>query len=95
MTAEPRAQSSPDSAGTSLAIQWLRLHSSNAGGMALVPGWGSEIPHAVGHSQKPVNKQIFKFQAVLRTVEEVNREGKRAGDQECGTFIEVEGRKVC
>ena len=93
VTAEPPANTSPDSAGTSLATQWLRLHSSSAGGMALVPGRGTEIPHAVRHSQKPVNKQIFKFQAVLRTVEQGNRKDRRAGGPDCGTFMEVGGRK--
>ena len=31
--------------GTSLAVQWLRLHTSTAGGMDLTPGWGTKIPH--------------------------------------------------
>ena len=34
---------------TSLAVQWLRFHASNAGGMGSVPGWG---PHATWHGQK-------------------------------------------
>ena len=32
-------------AGTSVAIQWLRLHVPNAGGTGLIPGQGTEIPH--------------------------------------------------
>ena len=32
---------------TSLAVQWLRLHASNAGVQGLIPGWGTRIPHAV------------------------------------------------
>ena len=34
--------------GTSLAVQKLRLHAPNAGGLGLIPGWGSggtKIPH--------------------------------------------------
>ena len=32
--------------GTSLELQWLRLHAPNAGGMGLIPGWGTKVPHA-------------------------------------------------
>ena len=31
--------------GTSLAVQWLRLHSSTAGGVGLIPDWRTKIPH--------------------------------------------------
>ena len=34
--------------GTSLVVQWLRLHAPNAEGMGLIPGQGTKIPHAVG-----------------------------------------------
>ena len=30
---------------TSLAVQWLRLCTSNAGGIGLIPGQGTEISH--------------------------------------------------
>ena len=33
--------------GTSLALQWLRLHTSTAGGMSSVPGGGNKILHAM------------------------------------------------
>ena len=32
--------------GTSLAVQWLRLGASTAGGMGSIPGWGTKILHA-------------------------------------------------
>ena len=32
--------------GTSLAVQWLRLCASNAGGTGSIPGQGTKIPHA-------------------------------------------------
>ena len=32
--------------GTSLVVQWLRLHVSNVGGMGSIPGQGTKIPHA-------------------------------------------------
>ena len=36
---------------TSLAVQWLRLCASSAGGIGSIPGWGTKIPHAVPCSQ--------------------------------------------
>ena len=38
--------------GTSLVVQWLRLHASNAGGEGSIPGLGTEIPHALGCGHK-------------------------------------------
>ena len=38
--------------GTSLAVQWLRLCASQAGGVGLIPGQGTEIPHAAWCGQK-------------------------------------------
>ena len=32
--------------GNSLAVQWLELYTSTAGGTHLIPGWGTNIPHA-------------------------------------------------
>ena len=32
---------------TSLAVQWLRLHTCNAGREGLIPGQGTNIPHAM------------------------------------------------
>ena len=47
--------SKSDFMGTSLVVQWLKLHDFNAGDMGLIPGWGTKIPHAVQHGQK-INK---------------------------------------
>ena len=41
--------------GNSLAVQWLRLHAPNAGGLGLIPGLGTEIPRATWHSQEKKN----------------------------------------
>ena len=38
--------------GTSLAAQWLRLHTSNAGGTSLIPVLGIKILYATWHGQK-------------------------------------------
>ena len=38
--------------GTSLAVQWLRLQVSTAGGMGSICGQGSRIPHATLHNQQ-------------------------------------------
>ena len=40
---------------TSLAVQWLRLRISSAGGVGLIPGWGTTIPHAAQRAAK-INK---------------------------------------
>ena len=40
------------SLGTSLVVQWLRLHTSPVGGEGLSPGWGTKIPHTTWHGQK-------------------------------------------
>ena len=33
--------------GTSLAVQWLRLHASNVEGSGSMPGQETKIPHAM------------------------------------------------
>ena len=38
-------------------VQWLGLHTSTAGGAGLIPGRGTNIPHATLHSQKKKTKQ--------------------------------------
>ena len=45
--------------GTSLAIQWLRLHTSNVGGTGSIPGRGTKIPHATQRGQKFKNPRMF------------------------------------
>ena len=40
--------------GTPLAVQWLRLHASIAGGKSSVPGQGAKILHAV-HAAKKIH----------------------------------------
>ena len=41
--------------GTSLAVQWLRLCTSNAGGIVSIPGQGTKIPHVTWHGQNNNN----------------------------------------
>ena len=38
--------------GISVAVQWLRLHALNVGGMDSTPGPGTKFLHATGHGQK-------------------------------------------
>ena len=38
--------------GTSLAIQWLRLHASTAGGTGSIPGCGINNPQAMWYGKK-------------------------------------------
>ena len=46
---------------TSLVVQWLRLCASTAGGMGLIPGRGTKIPHAVLHSRKKKRARMICF----------------------------------
>ena len=41
--------------GTSLEVQQLRPHTSNAGDVVSIPGWGAKIPHA-SRPKKPKHK---------------------------------------
>ena len=38
--------------GTSVVVQWLRLHAANAGDLGSIPGQGTKIPHAAQCGQK-------------------------------------------
>ena len=42
--------------GISLAVQWLTLHASTAGGVGSIPGQGTKIPHALWHGQNDSKK---------------------------------------
>ena len=44
---------------SSLAVQWLRLHASSAGGMGSIPGWRTKIPHATWWPKKNNNKVMY------------------------------------
>ena len=46
--------------GTSLAIHWLRLHSSSAGDMGSVPSQGSKIPCALQPQKRKKNYYDLK-----------------------------------
>ena len=43
--------------GTSLAVQWLRLCASKVGGVGLIPGIGTKIPHALRPKKKKEKKK--------------------------------------
>ena len=38
-------------------VQWLRCHTSTAGGMGSIPGPGMKIPHATRRGQRKENKK--------------------------------------
>ena len=40
-------------AGTSLAVHWLRFCASNARGTGSIPGWGTKLPHATVAKKNP------------------------------------------
>jgi len=41
--------------GTSLEVQWLRLYTSTARGVGLIPGWGTKTLHAIQKEKKKWN----------------------------------------
>ena len=47
--------------GTSLAVQWLRLCASTAGGMGSIPGQGPKILHASVTPSQIKGKKIKTF----------------------------------
>ena len=46
--------------GTSLAVQWLRLHFSTAGGRGWIPAQGTKIPHTSGGAAPSPQKHILQ-----------------------------------
>ena len=42
--------------GTSLVVQWLRLHAPTAGGLCFIPGRGTKIPHTATKDPECLNK---------------------------------------
>ena len=46
--------------GTSLAVQWLRFHTPNAGDTGSIPGWGTKIMNIMqcGQKKKKVRRWI-------------------------------------
>ena len=50
--------------GTSLVVQWLRLHASNARSTGSIPGQGTKIPHATrcGQKTKKTNEESTEVQ---------------------------------
>ena len=46
---------------TALAIQWLRLNASNAGGMGSIPSWGKLRFHVLSGMTKITIIIIIKF----------------------------------
>lgn len=41
-----------------MTVQWLRSHTSTAGGMDSNPGWGTKIQHVTQYSQKKKKNQL-------------------------------------
>jgi hypothetical protein len=52
--------------GTSLVVQWLRLHAPNAGGPVSIPGPGTKIPHAATKSLCPTTKTQINKKGFLK-----------------------------
>ena len=74
--------------GTSLAVHWLGLRASAAGGPGLIPGWGTRIPQTAWHGQK-TNKQTnqpknddAEWPATTWMISQMERRGKEARPEE-------------
>ena len=59
------ARKKTENVGTSLVVQWLRLFTSTAEGMGLIPGWGTKILNALWHSKKKKKKENVGCRAIL------------------------------
>ena len=60
----------------SLAVPWLRLGVSNAGGASLIPGLGTKIPQATRCSQKlKKKKKKYPLKTNLRHAVELGSMG--------------------
>ena len=59
MAARIQVRQSDLSLGISLAVQWLRLHASTAGGAGSTPGQRTKILQVAGHGQS-INQSINK-----------------------------------
>ena len=51
-----RSGANQEGPGASLVVQWPRLHTSNAGGLGSIPGWGTRFPHATTKTLAQPNK---------------------------------------
>ena len=67
--------------GTSLAVQWLRLCASTAGGTGSIPGWRTKILHATKGGQK-IKKKKKDWQIVKNRF----RAGVRGGQHVAGKW---------
>ena len=62
--------------GTSLAVPWLRLCTSTAGGVCSIPGWGTKILHAARCGQKKKKKKKKKKKSQESIVPHITSLGK-------------------
>ena len=65
-------------------VRWLRLHIFNAGGKALIPGWGTKIPHAMWCNWKKENSSPEDQHMGQRFQEVETRKGRGRKSAPCG-----------
>ena len=54
-------------------VQWLRLCTSNAGCMGLIPGWGTQIPHAAWHGPNKQEKNLKRNEVKICKISDVSQ----------------------
>lgn len=61
-------------------LQWLGLHASTAGGMGLIPGHGTRIPHAeqCGKKKEPHKTWSPKLNTYIRKYQCLRRQGRKS-----------------
>ena len=65
--------------GISLAVQWLRLWASTAGGTGSIPDWGTKILQAKQYSQE--KKRLLWTRTLLRLHKGCESPGRRVSSQ--------------
>ena len=68
------SQSKTVNLGTSLAGQWLRLHTSIAGVSSTIPGWGTKILYTLWYKRKIKSSHFIRgtLSTILRWIYMVN-----------------------
>ena len=67
----------PSLTGTSLVFQWLKLCASNAGGVGLIPGQGTKIPHASWQKKNKNKKTQNRSNIVTHSIKTSKRSASK------------------
>ena len=54
-------------------VQWLRIHTSTAGGIGLIPGWVTRFPKLSCATKKEKNTTIYKVSLAAKNLKSSRR----------------------